>query len=190
MTAEDDQQRRWRLMWLSSLQAFSDSETQGNRWLDPAERNPHFSFVECMCSYFDDADLSEEKAYQNRLAKGHVSADEVAAVADFHSLAERYESPTGEDWDADSILRDANWQKVVDAARQAQQRLLALLTDSAERAALTQPLRWDERNGAFHADLTDSRIVPGGKWVAEQQAKGFRTMLGGLRRRLFGSGDS
>lgn len=189
MTGEDDQRRHWRLLWLSSLQAFGDRDTQANRWLDRTERNPHFSLVECMCSYFDDAYLGEEDAYEKRLARGHISAEEVAAVADFHALAERYESPNGDDWDAEAVLRDPNWQKVVDAAQRGQQRLLALLSDKTEKAALTQPLRWDERDGAFCADTVGSRIVPAGKWVAEQRTGGIRKMFSGLRQRLFGTAN-
>lgn len=187
---EDDQRRHWRLLWLSSLQAFSDKETQANRWLDTAERNPHFSFVECMCSYFDDAYLGEADAYEKRLARGHLSPDEAAAVAEFHALAQRYESPNGNDWDAEAVLRDPNWQKVVDAGQRAQQRLLPLLTDSTERAALTQPLHWEERDGAFHADALGSLIVPAGKWVAEGTSSGIGGMLSGLRRKLFRAANS
>jgi hypothetical protein len=189
VTEEEDQRRHWRLMWLSSIQAFSDSETQRTRWLDPSERNPHFSFVECMCSYFDDAYLGEDDAYEKRLAAGKLSKEEVAAVAEFHAIAERYKSPTGNDWDVQAILQDAEWQTVVDAAKRAQERLLPMLTDSPERDALTQPLDWDERGGIYSADLIGSRIVPAGKWVSEQEGGRFRQMFDGLRRR-FGAPNS
>lgn len=112
-----------------------------------------------MCSYFDDAFLAEENAYGRHFALGYLSSDEVAAVGDFHQMADRYQTPNGDDWDIEGILCDPNWRSVVEAARRAQQRLLPLLTDQAEIAALTQPLRWDERNGAFSADLIGSRIV-------------------------------
>jgi hypothetical protein len=163
MTDEEDQRHNWRLMWLSSIQAFSDSETQRTRWLDPAERNPHFSFVECMCSYFDDARLSEDDAYQKRLATGILGEEEVAAVAEFHAIAKQYKSPSDDDWDSKAVLEDVKWQAVVDAAQRAQGKLLQLLTDKAEREVLTQPLCWVERGGTYSADLTGSHIVPLGK---------------------------
>ena len=187
---EQNQRRHWRLRWLGSLQAFSDNETQKSRWLDTTERNPHFSFVECMCSYFDDAYLGEEDAYARRLARGHLSTNEAVAVSDFHALAQRYESPNGDDYDAEAVLGDPNWKKVVEAAQHARHRLLPLLTDSTERAALTQPLHWEERDGAFYADAIGSRIVPAGKWVAEQTSSGIEGLLGGLRRKLFRNASS
>jgi len=124
VTEEDEQRRHWRLVWLSSLHAFSDSDTLRKRWLDPTEQNPHFSFVECICSYFDDANLGEENAYEKRLAEGDVGAEEVTAVAEFHSLAESYDSPSGDNYDHEAILRDEKWQEVVDAAGRSRQRLL------------------------------------------------------------------
>lgn len=156
---EEAQRRHWRLLWLSSIQAFSDSQTQTARWLDPTERNPHYSFVECMCSYFDDAYLSEENAYAKRLAVGKLTEEEVTAVAEFHTLAEGYESPTGDDWNSAAVLADPRWREVVRAAQRAQARLLPLLSDPNEREALTEPLFWREHNGAFRADLTGSSIV-------------------------------
>ncbi len=178
------------MMWLSSIQAFSDSETQKTRWLDPAERNPHFSFVECMCSYFDDAYLGEADAYRKRLVAGKLSENEVAAVAEFHAVADRYKSPSDDDWDTQAILKDPEWKAVVEAAQRAQERLLSLLTDSTERDALTQPLDWDERGGTYSADLISSRIMPAGKWASGQGAGRFRQMVDGLRRRVFGSPNS
>ncbi len=170
------------MLWLSSIQAYGDSETQKTRWLKPNERNPHFSFVECMCSYFDDAYLGEDGAYEKQLGAEKVSAEEVSAVAEFHSIAASYESPSGDDYDTRAILQDPNWQEVVDAAQRAQKQLLALLTDSSERDALTRPLDWREDDGSFHADLVGSRIVPAGRWVSERRGNGWlRKLLGRTR---------
>ena len=187
MTDEEDQRRQWRLTWLTAIQAFSDGETQNSRWLDPAELNPAHSFVECMCSYFDDARLREKSAYERKLTSGHVCVEEVAAVADFHVLAGRYKSPSGDDYDHEAILRDEKWLKVVDAAERSRQRLLSLITDAVELTTLTRPLYWEERGGAFYADLIGTRIMPTSKWVAEHEGKPLPSILDWLRRKLFGS---
>ena len=176
---EEAQRRHWRLLWLSSIQAFSDSETQRTRWLDPTEKNPYYSLVECMCGYFDDAYLSETDAYAKRVAVGNLTEEEVAAVAEFHALAERYESPTGDNWNSEAVLEDPRWQAVVNAAQNAQAQLLPLLTDPSEKEALIQPMHWREQNGAFHADLIGSFIVLAG-------GSSFGKIVRGLRRKLFG----
>lgn len=158
---DDDNRRHWRLVWLSSLQAFGDRDVQEARWLDKKEPNPHFSFVECMCCYFDDAFLAQDDAYEKKRAAGYVSEAEVAAVADFHALADRYKSPDGEDWDAHRIVSDPKWQEVVHAAQVAQKNLLSLIADGAERAALSGPLAWNADGGTFKADLIGSTITLG-----------------------------
>lgn len=163
--SEEEQRLHWRRQWLSSIQAFGDSETQRTRWLDITEPNPHFSFVECMCCYFDDALFGEDDTYQKRIVLGHIAIEEAVAVAEFHTLADAYQSPGGKDWDAQAILDDPAWQAIVRAAEQAMDRLLPLLSDACEREALTQPLRWDEKGGAFHAGLTGSTITPAGQWA-------------------------
>ncbi len=175
--SEVDQRHYWRLRWLSSIQAFSDSETQQTRWLDPQERNPHYSFVECMCSYFDDAFMGDENAFDRRIQRGHVTVEEVAAVEDFHALADAYQSPERDDYDNAAILADPEWHAVVDAAEQAKQRLLPLLKEPAEREALMQPLHWNKEGRRWSADLTGSVITPARRWV-------FKQLLNSLRRKF------
>ncbi len=100
-------------------------------------------------------------------------------MAEFHALAEAYESPAGDDWDSEAVLADPRWQEVVRQAQRAQARLLPLLSDPAERKALTEPLVWRDHNGGFQADLTGSSIVRAGR-------SSFRQIVNRLRRKLFG----
>ena len=177
--SQDDDRRNWRLLWLGAIQAFADSETQSARWPNSSARPSQFLFVNCMSSYFDEANLREENAYQNRLASGQVTTAEFAAVTAFHSLAETYESADNDDGNSQAILSDPNWQEVVRAAQNAQRRLLALLTDemrekrrsrslffgreqvdsfqaapsvinaSASRTLVPHPMTWSMRRGEF-----------------------------------------
>jgi hypothetical protein len=121
-----------------------------------------------MSDYFDEAYLREPDAYDKRLAAGQVTAAEVAAVSKFHSLAECYESPSGDDGNSEAILRDPQWQEVVAAADGAQKQLLLLLTDDAERKALTTPLYGRE---LVDAELVGSSI-PGAKPASPGQNVG------------------
>jgi hypothetical protein len=157
--ADEQQKLYWRLRWLTAIQAFADTHTQRTRWLDPLEENPHFSFIECMCVYFDDVLWGEDDPYSRQVDAGILNDIEAAAVADFHALADQYKSPTGDDWDAHAILNDPAWQQVVAAAQQAQCRLLAVLTNSAEIEAVKQPEHWDGADGTYRAQRTGSTIV-------------------------------
>ena len=128
--------RNWRSNWLASIQEFADIETQRRLWLDPANSNPHYSFVEYLCCYFDDLVLADE-GYRGVLAEGLISSEEVAAVSNFHEIADAYNSPT-DDYDHAAILDDPNWKAVVEAAQQARATLLTLIDDPRERSLLTQ----------------------------------------------------
>jgi hypothetical protein len=129
--------RNWRTNWLSSIQEFADEETQRRLWLDTANTNPHFSFVEYLCCYFDDLRLSDS-GYQWAIKQRFVSEQEAVAVAAFHKIADAYNSPT-DDYDHQAILADPKWKDVVAAAKQAQAELLRLLRDTHERRLLMEP---------------------------------------------------
>ena len=137
MHDDEELRRNWRTRWLSSIQEFADDETQKRLWLDRENTNPHFSFVEYICCYFDDLGLSDGN-YDWALNEGLLSADEVAAVADFHRAADAYDSPT-DDYDHEAILADPEWALVVAAAKRAQDSLAQLIDDSHERRVLLEP---------------------------------------------------
>jgi len=172
--ANRDDRREWRLLWLGSIQAFADSDTQKARWPTQTKARHAYSFVDCMSGYFDEAYMREADAYDRRLAAGQVTSAEVAAVSKFHSLAECYESPSGDDWNSEAILRDPEWQEVVAAAGEAQERLLHLLTDDDERKALTTPSYGQEQ---ADAELTGSSVPSAERAGAGQNVGGSARLL-------------
>lgn len=132
--------RNWRSQWLVSIQQFADIETQRKKWLDPTNTNPHWSFIEYMCCYFDDIGLNNGGlGYEGWVLEGLATRDEVEAVQRFHALADAYRAPNGDDYDDKAILEDPQWADVVGAAREAQQRLAQLITDPAELKLLLEP---------------------------------------------------
>lgn len=132
--------RNWRSQWLASIQQFADIETQRKKWLDPTNTNPHWSFIEYMCCYFDDIGLNDGGlGYEGWVLEGLATRDEVEAVQRFHALADAYNAPNGDDYDDKSVLEDPQWADVVGAAREAQQRLAQLITDPAELKLLLEP---------------------------------------------------
>ena len=152
---EEEQRHYWRLRWLSSLHSFADEIAQTQKWTDPSQSNPHFSFIECMCCYFDDAGLSDQDSYNERIARGYLTSAEANAVAEFHLLADQYQAPAGDDYDDRAILDDPAWRNVVEAAQRAQASLLLLLGDPTEVAALTKPLFWERTGYGFKASYPD-----------------------------------
>jgi hypothetical protein len=133
---DDAEWRNWRTNWLSSIQEIADEETQRRLWLDKTNTNPHWSYVEYLCCYFDDLRLSD--GYGWAVEEAFVSDEEVTAVADFHRVANAYSSPTS-DYDHQAILSDPKWAEVVAAAKQAQGELLGLIDDPHERRLLSEP---------------------------------------------------
>jgi hypothetical protein len=82
--------KHWRPAWLSSIQEFADLDTQRAKWLDPENTNPHWSFREFMCCYFDDIGLDEsELGYSGWIEHGLITAAEAAAVERYDCGADR-----------------------------------------------------------------------------------------------------
>lgn len=157
--SEEEQRRFWRTLWLSSIQAFADDKMQRERWANPEERNPVYSYVECMEVYFTDAFMSEERAFERRVAAGRLTLEEVEAAMEFHAEAEGYSPPNGDSYAIEAILADPKWHEVVAKAKIAQQRLLAMLSDPKEIQALTRPLEWADEDGVFRTDLIGTSYV-------------------------------
>lgn len=93
MQANAELRIAWRANWLRSIREIADLREQRATWLNPAAINPHFTFVECMSSYFDDLVLAGDDGYAPRIAEGLLSADEVGAVETLHLMLSAYLSP-------------------------------------------------------------------------------------------------
>jgi hypothetical protein len=126
---------QWRRTWLERIAEFSDYDLQRRSWFGSPEYNsPHWSFVEWMCTYFDDISLSS--GYAGFVEDGLVSQDEADIVRDFHAAADAYTPPNGDDYDHSVILSDPAWLNVVSLADEARLRLLEILAEPSERTIL------------------------------------------------------
>jgi hypothetical protein len=134
MNEQTDLRRTWRQNWLGCLSEFADAGLQRQRWLDPENRNPHWSYVEFMCSYFDDT--LHGHGYDWAISEMLVTDREAAAVAPLHELLKHHEAPGGDDYDSERILNDPAWLDIVEEARRSTSNLAALLTDPTERNIL------------------------------------------------------
>ncbi len=136
MSDNREQRQNWRTNWLNSIQEFADDDTQRRLWLDPTNANPHFSYVDIVAA-ISTASVCQAAAISGALEQHLLSADEAAAVTEFHARADAYVSPT-DDYDHEAILADPKWTRVVAAAQGAQASLLTLIDDPRERRLLTE----------------------------------------------------
>ncbi len=122
--------RRLRCYWFSSLREISDLALQRRRWLDPANRNPHWSYIEFVCSYPDHDQLADAHA------RGWLTAAEFRIMSEFLQTLSAHSAPTGDDHDNAAVLDDPAWHAVVTAAQLARQELISVVTDDIARQTL------------------------------------------------------
>jgi hypothetical protein len=103
----------------------------------PTNRNPHWSYVEIMCSYFDD--LIGERTYDDLVTQSLISAEEATVVSPLHALLNGHESPDGDDSNGARVLADPAWQAIAAEAKATKERLAEHLVDPAEKHALLAP---------------------------------------------------
>ena len=94
-----------------SLREIADLELQRKTWLDPTNTNPHWSYVEFVCSYPDDDQLTDGQD------NGWLSPTEARVLSEFRKILVAHQSPTGDHVDNAAVLNDPAWHEVV---RQAQ----------------------------------------------------------------------
>lgn len=150
----------WRQRWLGALQYFADKDAQ-RRWLDRSERNPHYSYIECMAGYFDDTFFPGHEI-ERWVSFGYMTEAEYLAMSPFHRLVGSYRPPNDNPYDCDAILADAGWSEVVRSARNVQIGLAELISDAAELAVLQSPSEWIELDGGGYRSRGGSVIIPAG----------------------------
>lgn len=125
----------WRKTWLNCLNELTSLKLQKELWLDLTNTNPHNSFVEVMCCYFDD--LGIDCNYKLSLSKKWISKNELEIISSWHRLLDKYDSPANDDYDVKAILNDTKWQTIVEEGRKAKIELSKLLNQE-ERQILTE----------------------------------------------------
>ena len=128
--ASEAERLRWRLQWLDCLRDFADLDLQSRMWLDRSNSNPHWSFVEFMCSYFNDT--LHQRDYSWALSQGLVTPEEAEAVASLHQALVGYDAPNGDDFDNLAVLHDPAWRAITVEAARSLEHLSALMTVPVE----------------------------------------------------------
>jgi hypothetical protein len=128
--SDDTVARRLRRHWLASVQEVSDLALQRRTWLDPTNRNPHWSYTEFTCSYPDDSQLARAHS------EGWLTKSELDILIELRRMIGAYSAPAGDDYNNAAILDDPAWRQVVEAAEQARQQLLTAIANHDERQIL------------------------------------------------------
>ncbi|MDR3440950.1 hypothetical protein [Telmatospirillum sp.] len=113
--AEDASNLRvaWRRYWLQQIHDFSDANLQRREWLNPKQTNPHWSYIEFMCSYFSGFCLSEG-GYAKAVTDNLVTEEEAVIVARLHKLLEKHDAPNGNHYDNNAVFDDPASERVND----------------------------------------------------------------------------
>jgi len=114
---DDETGKALQAQWLSALDELADLELQRRTWLDHTKRNPHWSYIEFVCSYPDADQLKFAQA------KGWLSPAAAKILIEFGDILFAHKSPTGSDFDSEAVLSDPVWHEVVRAAQLAKQEL-------------------------------------------------------------------
>lgn len=122
-----DQLRSW---WFCLVAEIADIDLQRRTWLDRANQNPHWSYVEFVCSYPDHDQL------MHALKQGRLTADEFKILSELRRILVSYSPPGGNDYDHAAVLDDPAWHSVIEAAERARQQLLSTTTDQHEQEML------------------------------------------------------
>lgn len=121
------QKELWRDRWLICINELTSIELQRKSWLDKSNENPHWTFVEFMCSYFDD--LGIDNNYEYQLEEGWISKDEFETIKLWHELLNKYDSPKNYEYDVEAILEDKSWQLIVEEGHKAKSVLIKKLSE-------------------------------------------------------------
>ena len=114
----------WRQRWLDAINELTSLDLQKKSWLDRQNTRPHWTFVEFMCSYFDDLLFD---GYNYYIDCGWVSRQEYEIIQDWHETLEKYKSPNNDDYDDDAVLNDTKWLHIIQTGADAKNKLSEIL---------------------------------------------------------------
>ncbi len=126
--------KTWRKNWLLSILYVASIKDQSQHWINPEQNNPYWSFVELMCTYFDDLSLND--GYESFVNQGFVTPEEVALVSDWHGKLDGYDPPNNDEYNHFAILNDPEWISICREARHVCKKLLSVLSNPDERELL------------------------------------------------------
>ena len=125
------QKELWRNRWFSCINELTSLKLQKQSWFDKRNSNPHWSFVEFVCSYFDD--LGIDNNYEYQLNQGWITKTELDSIQTWHELLDKYDSPKNDDYDVEAIITDKNWLMIIEEGEKAKNELSKIISDEEKR---------------------------------------------------------
>jgi len=102
----------WRRTWILMIKDLTNLEYQKRTWLESNNTNPYYSFIEFMCSYFDDLNISN--GYEKLIDNGLVTQVEFDSIAEWNNSLSEYDSPNNDDYDNKAVLNDPKWAEIIE----------------------------------------------------------------------------
>src|ERR1041384_2180730 len=96
-------QGQLRSSWFAQGYEISDVNLQRRTWLDPTNRNPHWSYIEFVESYPKDDQLSYARH------QGWLAADEFKVLSELRHVLVGYSPPQDQFYDNAAVLDDPAW---------------------------------------------------------------------------------
>ena len=135
----NDDKSLWRERWLGCINELTSLDLQKKSWLDKTQTNPHWSFVEFMCSYFDDLGIDDN--YKNPIDSGWLTDKEFEIIKDWHEALDKYDSPKNDDFDHAAILTDPKWLYILQSGLTMKNQLASVLNET-EKKTLTEEINY------------------------------------------------
>ena len=123
----------WRRNWILMIKDLTNLKYQKKTWLDPNNTNPYYSFIEFMCSYFDDLNISD--GYEKLINSGLVTQTEFESIAEWNNSLSEYDSPNNDDYNNKAVLNDPKWLEIIEIGIKSIENLKPKLSKS-ERSLL------------------------------------------------------
>ncbi len=127
----------WRQRWLHCINQLTSLELQKASWLDMTHSNPHWSFIEFMCCYFDELFIDDN--YKYPLDKSLVTQKEYDIIKDWHEEIDKYSAPKNDDYNNQAILNDPKWLDILQSGVNVRNKLAETLNES-EKQYLTEEI--------------------------------------------------
>ena len=129
----------WRPRWLSSINELTDLELQKISWLDAKVENPHWTYVEFMCSYLNDLGLEDN--YKDPLERKLITTEELQIIMEWHKKLTEYEAPNKEHYNHTEILNDSKWTEILKLGLNSRLKLADIICEE-EKKILTEKINY------------------------------------------------